>query len=206
VGALSVLSVQYETVRAGFDVPISYDGSLSRSSKPILLLVAEPVAVYRPRDPEQTAFYQLFDKHFDDYVYGYEERFEAKAGPLREVVRPTVEAFEDCGRLFGGFARIRCPSCRSEHLLAFSCQTRNFCPSCQAKRPGQLGTPDQKSLEVDPLLCGKCGSEMKIVAVVTDPKVVDRIIRHLDKNAVTPRSPPPMSAQLNPTLPSHDNL
>jgi hypothetical protein len=64
----------------------------------------------------------------------------------------------------------------------------------------------RKVFEVDPLLCGKCGSEMKIVAVVTDPKVVDRIIRHLDKNAVTPRSPPPMSAQLNPTLPSHDNL
>jgi hypothetical protein len=34
----------------------------------------------------------------------------------------------------GGFARIRCPNCRAEHLLAFSCRTRNFCPSCQAKR------------------------------------------------------------------------
>ena len=32
------------------------------------------------------------------------------------------------------FARIRCSNCRAEHLLAFSCQTRNFCPSCQAKR------------------------------------------------------------------------
>jgi len=84
--------------------------------------------------PEQTVFYQLFDKHFDDYVYAYEERFENKAGPLRTVVRPTVESFLDCGRLYGGFARIRCPSCRSEHLLAFSCQSRNFCPSCQAKR------------------------------------------------------------------------
>ena len=79
-------------------------------------------------------FYQLFDKHFDDYVYAYEERFDAKARPLRPVVRPTVEAFLDCGRLYGGFARVRCPSCRSEHLFAFSCQTRNFCPSCQAKR------------------------------------------------------------------------
>jgi hypothetical protein len=82
VGPVRRYSVQYETVRAGFDVPISYDGSLSRSSKPILLLVAEPAAVYRPRDPEQTAFYPLFDKHFDDYVYAYEERFEAKAGAL----------------------------------------------------------------------------------------------------------------------------
>jgi hypothetical protein len=91
------LSVQYETVRAGLDVSISCDGSLPLSAKPVLLLVAESGAVYRPRRPEQIAFYQLFDKHFDDYVYAY-------------------------------------PSCRSEHLLAFSCRTRNFCPSCQAKR------------------------------------------------------------------------
>ena len=34
----------------------------------------------------------------------------------------------------------------------------------------------RKVFEVDPVLCGKCGSEMKIVAVLTDPKVVDRII------------------------------
>jgi len=76
----------------------------------------------------------LLEQHFDDYVYAYEERFEPKAGPLRAVVRPTIEAFLDCGRLHGGFARLQCPSCRTEHLVAFSCQTRNFCSSCQAKR------------------------------------------------------------------------
>ena len=49
------------------------------------------------------------------------------------VVR-SVEEFLSCGRLQGGFARIRCPKCRKEHLLAYSCRTRNFCSSCQAKR------------------------------------------------------------------------
>ena len=62
----------------------------------------------------------------------------------------------------------------------------------------------RKVFEVDPLLC-KCGAEMKIIAVLPDPKVVDHIIRHLDKNAVAARSPPPISAQL-PTVASHDNL
>jgi len=46
----------------------------------------------------------------------------------------VLACFLDCGRLQGGFARIRCPKCRDEHLLAFSCRTRNFCSSCQAKR------------------------------------------------------------------------
>jgi hypothetical protein len=90
--------------------------------------------VYRPRHPERTAFYRLLNAHFDRYLGTYEERFEARYGPLRRVVPRTAEAFLECGRLKNGFARIRCPRCRGEHLLAFSCQTRNFCPSCQAKR------------------------------------------------------------------------
>jgi hypothetical protein len=53
---------------------------------------------------------------------------------LRPVVVRSVEEFLSCGRLQGGFARIRCPKCRKEHLLAYSCRTRNFCSSCQAKR------------------------------------------------------------------------
>ena len=87
------LSARYGTACAGGEFGVPYAGLPSRSAQPILLLVAEPAAVYRPRHPEQTFFYQLFAKHFDDYVYAYEERFEDKSGPLREVVRPTVEAF-----------------------------------------------------------------------------------------------------------------
>jgi hypothetical protein len=81
-----------------------------------------------------SAFYQLFETHFDSYVRPYEERFEPHSGPLRPVAIRSVEDFLSCGRLQGGFARIRCDQCRKEHLLAFSCRTRNFCSSCQAKR------------------------------------------------------------------------
>jgi ribosomal protein S27E len=40
----------------------------------------------------------------------------------------------DCGLYENGFARIRCPECAEEYLLAFSCETRELCPSCLAKR------------------------------------------------------------------------
>ena len=99
-----------------------------------VLVVCDPETVYRPRHPERTVFYKVLEQHFDRYVYAYEERFEPRSGPLRAVVRPTVEAFLGCARLEGGFARIRCDSCAAEHLLAYSCRSRNFCPSCQAKR------------------------------------------------------------------------
>jgi hypothetical protein len=98
-------------------------------------ILAEAPAAYRPRHPERAGFYQLFETHFDSYVRAYEERFEARSGPLRPVVVRSVEAFLDCGRLQGGFARVRCPKCHDEHLLALSCRTRNFCSSCQVRRP-----------------------------------------------------------------------
>jgi hypothetical protein len=44
------------------------------------------------------------------------------------------EKFLECGILAYGFARARCPNCRSEFFVAFSCQKKGVCPSCQAKR------------------------------------------------------------------------
>ena len=38
------------------------------------------------------------------------------------------------GVLEAGFVRVRCEGCRAEYLLALSCKTRYFCPSCHAKR------------------------------------------------------------------------
>ena len=35
--------------------------------------------------------------------------------------------------------------------------------------------------EVDPLVCPKCGGEMRIIAFITDHDVVDAILRHLAK-------------------------
>jgi hypothetical protein len=96
--------------------------------------IAESPSQYRPGHPERSAFYQLFETHLDRYIRAYEVRFEPRSGPLRPVVVRSVEEFLSCGRLQGGFARIRCDKCRKEHLLAYSCRTRNFCSSCQAKR------------------------------------------------------------------------
>ena len=37
----------------------------------------------------------------------------------------------------------------------------------------------RRIFEVDPLLCPACGSAMKIVSVITEPIVIDAILRHL---------------------------
>jgi len=44
-----------------------------------------------------------------------------------------------------------------------------------------------KVFEVDPLVCPKCGAEMKVIAIIEDTAEINRILRHLVKNG---RSPP----------------
>ena len=48
--------------------------------------------------------------------------------------------------------------------------------------------------EVDPLTCPRCGHELKIVAAITDPRVIDRILEHRRRVGLRspfgPRAPP----------------
>ena len=95
--------------------------------------------VYRPRHPERTALYRVLFYYFDRFLTEYENRFEREYGFLRPIIKEVVERYLDCGNPRCGFARIRCPRCRTEHLLMFSCKTRGFCPSCPAKRLEEWG-------------------------------------------------------------------
>ena len=52
----------------------------------------------------------------------------------------------------------------------------------------------RKVYEVDPLVCSKCGEEMRIIAFLTDHPVVDRILNHLKLTFVAERPPPPRIA------------
>jgi hypothetical protein len=49
----------------------------------------------------------------------------------------------------------------------------------------------RKVFEVDPLLCPQCGGQMRMISVITDYAVVDRIINHLKLTFVAERPPPP---------------
>ena len=45
--------------------------------------------------------------------------------------------------------------------------------------------------EVDPLVCPSCGSEMKVIAFITEHDLVDAILRHLErKERREARGPP----------------
>jgi len=100
--------------------------------------LADP-EIYRPRDPHASPLWSIIHDHYNSFVDSYEKDFAKEYGWLRPIVAEVVQEFLKCGDLSEGFARIRCPECHHEYLLAFSCKGRWFCPSCHAKKAVQFG-------------------------------------------------------------------
>ncbi len=81
---------------------------------------------YRPRNPRASPLWQCARRHAKEL---------RDAGRLRRAVeRQVIERFIECGDPHHGFARIYCDACGHDYLLAYSCKTRYFCPSCHQKR------------------------------------------------------------------------
>jgi hypothetical protein len=51
--------------------------------------------------------------------------------------------------------------------------------------------------EVDPLVCPRCGGTMRIIAFITEPRVIGAILRHLAKKGVDARSRPSTPADID---------
>jgi ribosomal protein S27E len=85
---------------------------------------------YVRRKPEQTLLYQLIERYWPEF----QSRLSAAESFLPDHVTREFDEYLECGRLEQGFLRVRCAECRHEHLVAFSCKRRGFCPSCGARR------------------------------------------------------------------------
>ncbi len=94
----------------------------------------ESSGVYRPRRPRESPLWRLTEEHLETFKQVYDDRFAQRYGFWRAEIERTLLGFLDCGDFERGFARVRCDDCRRELLVALSCKTRGFCPSCNAKR------------------------------------------------------------------------
>ena len=91
--------------------------------------------IYKRRNPQTTSLWKLLNCHFVDFEECYDRLFRRKYGFNRPVISHVVRKYLECGGLHQGFARIKCPDCHHQFILAFSCRRgRWFCPSCHNKR------------------------------------------------------------------------
>ena len=82
--------------------------------------------------PEHTLLYKLVEEHYPVFA----EQMAAQGTPLPKYVQREFEDYLNCGRLEGGFLRVRCDTCRAEQLVAFSCKRRGL---LQAPCPPPFG-------------------------------------------------------------------
>jgi hypothetical protein len=104
-------------------------------------------AVYHPRVPTASPLYKLLFDHFTGFVASYDTKFSRSHGFFRPVIEDVVHAYLKCGDLKQGFARVRCPDCHHEYLLAFSCRGRWF-RSLVHRLPVQVVMPKRSSSSV----------------------------------------------------------
>jgi hypothetical protein len=87
---------------------------------------------YRRREPEKTLLHAVVRDRLEPFLAAARDRSPSGRGLPAHVER-DLRASLDCGILARGFARVRCPGCGFERLVAFSCKARS-CPGCNARR------------------------------------------------------------------------
>jgi len=152
-------------------------------------MVAESPSQYHPRHPERSAFYQLFETHFE-------------LDPLEWIHRITShipDPGKQCQRFYGAYsnrARICMAADKDENAAsprAKHCEADNS--DCSREARSTWARLIKRIFEADPLLC-PCGGRMGIISFITDSRVVDRILRHRQsprskaRDPFEPRPPP----------------
>jgi hypothetical protein len=60
----------------------------------------------------------------------------------------------------------------------------------------------RRSFGFDPLLCGRCGGRLRLLALIDAPSVIQRILAHLGLPTAVPAARPPRA----PPLGFHDDV
>ncbi len=86
--------------------------------------------VYKRHKPEETDLYKIIEQNLPIF----QSHLSNADISLPAFVHNEFRSYLRCGLLEHGFLRVKCNGCRFEHLVAFSCKLRGFCPSCGARR------------------------------------------------------------------------
>jgi hypothetical protein len=111
-----------------------YERTFGAATRPLL-------PPYRPtRHPENAPLYRIVYHGLKDFL----EQPASSGSGYPSFIEKEFRKFLGCKILGRGFARVVCPACKKEHLLAFTCKSR-VCPSCWNRRAADFAatTVDQ---------------------------------------------------------------
>jgi hypothetical protein len=93
-----------------------------------------PAVDYRRREPRKTALHTVVREHLDAFLANTHRR-DGEGYP--RFIEHEFRRYLDWRLLEHEFARLRCPSCGDERLVAFSCKGR-LGPSCTGRRMADI--------------------------------------------------------------------
>ena len=96
---------------------------------------------YRPtRHPENAPLYRIVYHGLRDFL----AQAASSGSDYPSFIEKEFRKFLGCKIIGRGFARVVCPACKKEHLLAFTCKSK-ICPSCWNRRAADFAatTVDQ---------------------------------------------------------------
>jgi len=121
---------------------------------------------------------------------------------LARVIMHIPEPRRHLVRYYGAYSNVARGKRRRQEETGAGAGPRGG-EQARSAQAGRDHSPDARALrrswaqlikrvyEVDPLVCPKCGGEMRIIAFIIDHDVVDAILRHFAKaEARSPRGPP----------------
>jgi hypothetical protein len=76
-----------------------------------------------------TVLHQVVRKHLGEFLRTLKE----EGGAVPAFIMRAWRSCLDCGLGGADFARLRCESCLYDHIICFSCKTRQLCPSCAGR-------------------------------------------------------------------------
>jgi Putative transposase len=114
---------------------------------------------------------------------------------IHAITSQIPDRGQHCVRYLGAYAnRIRRKHVARQPVPTASCSSDDDGHDFKRSRRRSWARLLRRILEVDTLLCPQCGVELRIVSVITDPVVVDRILDHRERgyghDPFEPRSPP----------------
>jgi hypothetical protein len=131
--------------------------------------------------------------------------FEFVARVLTQVPEPRIHNIHRFG-IYSSKAR----ACRAKKNLALSAFTNEgsspeeIDPTISAQKRAALRKRWAHLIRrvylKDPLICPDCGGELRVIAFITEPKIIAKILRHLRNRKATSRAPP--SQQTEPVFAS----
>jgi hypothetical protein len=76
---------------------------------------------------------RLVREHLETYL-SLARQGDSEIDPIPGYVEGAFRKYLECGIPSYGFARARCEACGYDFFIAFSCQLRGICPSCNTRR------------------------------------------------------------------------